>query len=140
MADPKKVSFAQFRVGVMAIVAMVIIAVLIFLLTGSKNLFTRTFELRTFMDDSSGMPEGATVRLNGILVGDVARLKLSGSSDPHRIVAQRRCRTLRRTAEIRAALPAPPYERRSAERCALHSRLDAQARERHRTREVAKER
>lgn len=86
MADPKKVSFAQFRVGVMAIVAMVIIAVLIFLLTGSKNLFTRTFELRTFMNDSSGMPEGATVRLNGILVGDVEKLKLSGSSDPQRIV------------------------------------------------------
>ena len=86
MADPKKVSFAQLRVGVMAIAAMIIVAVLIFLLTGSKNLFRPTFQLRTFMDDSSGMTEGAPVRLNGIPVGDVDKLKLSGSKDPRRIV------------------------------------------------------
>jgi phospholipid/cholesterol/gamma-HCH transport system substrate-binding protein len=86
MADPKKVSFAQLRVGVMAIVAMIIAAVLIFLLTGTKNLFRPTFQLRTFMDDSSGMTENAPVRLNGIPVGDVEALKLSGQKDPRRIV------------------------------------------------------
>jgi phospholipid/cholesterol/gamma-HCH transport system substrate-binding protein len=86
MADPKKVSFAQLRVGVMAIVAMIIAAVLIFLLTGTKNLFRSTFQLRTFMDDSSGMTENAPVRLNGIPVGDVEALKLSGQKDPRRIV------------------------------------------------------
>jgi len=86
MADPKKVSFAQLRVGIMAIVSMIIVGVLIFLLTGSKNLLRRTFELRTFMDDSSGMTDGAPVRLNGIPVGDVDKLKLSGSKDPRRIV------------------------------------------------------
>jgi phospholipid/cholesterol/gamma-HCH transport system substrate-binding protein len=86
MADPKKVSFAQLRVGVMAIVAMLIAAVLIFLLTGTKNLFRSTFQLRTFMDDSSGMTENAPVRLNGIPVGDVEALKLSGAKDPRRIV------------------------------------------------------
>ncbi|MBZ5594444.1 MAG: MlaD family protein [Acidobacteriia bacterium] len=86
MADPKKVSFAQLRVGIMAILAMLIVAVLIFLLTGSKNLFRRTFQLRTFMDDSSGMADGAPVRLNGIPVGDVDQLKLSGAKDPRRIV------------------------------------------------------
>ncbi|HVP46478.1 MAG TPA: MlaD family protein [Bryobacteraceae bacterium] len=86
MADPKKVSFAQLRVGIMAIVSMIIVGVLIFLLTGSKNLLRRTFELRTFMDDSSGMTDGAPVRLNGIPVGGVDKLKLSGSKDPSRIV------------------------------------------------------
>src|SRR2546427_8551288 len=86
MANPQKVSFAQLRVGIMAMVAMVIVAVLIFLLTGQHNVFTRAFELRTFMNDSSGMAEGAPVRLNGILVGNVDQLKLSGSKDPTRIV------------------------------------------------------
>src|SRR5579863_806163 len=86
MADPQKVSFAKLRVGVMAIVAMFIVAVLIFLLTGNKNLFTATFELRTYMDDSSGMAEGAIVRLNGIPVGNVDTLRISGSKDPRRIV------------------------------------------------------
>jgi phospholipid/cholesterol/gamma-HCH transport system substrate-binding protein len=86
MPDPKKVSFAQLRVGIMAITAMVIAGVLIFLLTGTKNLFHPTFQLRTFMDDSSGMTENAPVRLNGIPVGDVEALKLSGQKDPRRIV------------------------------------------------------
>ena len=86
MANPQKVSFAKMRVGVMALVAMIIVGVLIFLLTGQSYLFTRTFELRTFMDDSSGMAEGAMVRLNGIMVGNVDELKISGSKDPRRIV------------------------------------------------------
>jgi|SRR5579864_6135958 len=86
MANPQKVSFAKMRVGVMALVAMIIVAVLIFLLTGQSYLFTRTFELRTFMDDSSGMADGAPVRLNGIMVGNVDQLKISGSKDPRRIV------------------------------------------------------
>jgi phospholipid/cholesterol/gamma-HCH transport system substrate-binding protein len=86
MANPEKVSFAKLRVGIMAIVAMAIVAVLIFLLTGQHNIFTRTFMLRTFMNDSSGMGDGAPVRLNGILVGNVDQLKLSGSKDPGRIV------------------------------------------------------
>ena len=86
MADPKKVSYAQLRVGVMAIAAMAIIGVLIFLLTGSKNIFTPTFQLKTYMNDSAGTTEGAEVRLNGILVGSVDGLKLSGAKDPKRIV------------------------------------------------------
>ncbi len=86
MIDPKKASFVQLRVRIMAIVALIIVAVLIFLLMGTENLFRRTFQLRTFMDVSSGMTENAPVRLNGISVGDVEALKLSGSKDPHRIV------------------------------------------------------
>jgi phospholipid/cholesterol/gamma-HCH transport system substrate-binding protein len=86
MASPEKVSFAKLRVGVMAIVSMVIVAVLIFLLTGQKSVFTRTFDLRTLMADSSGMADGAAVRLNGIMVGNVDELKLSGQKDPQRIV------------------------------------------------------
>jgi probable HAF family extracellular repeat protein len=38
MIDPKKVSFVRLRVRIMAIVALIIVAVLIFLLMGTKNL------------------------------------------------------------------------------------------------------
>ena len=38
------------------------------------------------MDDSSGMSEGAPVRLNGIPVGNVNKIELSGSKDPKRVV------------------------------------------------------
>jgi|SRR5579871_255584 len=86
MANPQKVSFAQMRVGILALAAMLIVAVLIFLLTGQQNFFTRTFILRTFMADSSGTAQGSAVRLNGIPVGMVEQLKLTNSKDPQRIV------------------------------------------------------
>ena len=86
MANPQKVSFAQLRVGIMALTAMIIVGALIFLLTSRQNFFTSTFVLRTYMDDSSGMTEGAPVRLNGILVGELDQLKLTDSKNPRRIV------------------------------------------------------
>ncbi len=86
MPAAKTVSWAKLRVGIMAIVAMVILGVLIFLLTGSSGLFTRTATLLTFMNDSAGMATGATVRLNGILIGTIENVSLSGEKDPQRFV------------------------------------------------------
>jgi phospholipid/cholesterol/gamma-HCH transport system substrate-binding protein len=71
---------------VVAFVAMVILAVLIFLLTGNKNIFERDETVRTYMADGAGMTESTPVRLNGILVGAVQGIKLSGSKDPKRAV------------------------------------------------------
>jgi hypothetical protein len=60
--------------------------VLIFLLTGSRNIFERNETVRTYMADGAGMTESTPVRLNGILVGAVQGIKLSGSKDPRRAV------------------------------------------------------
>lgn len=86
MADPKKVSWAQLRVGLVAIGAMALAAVLIFLLTGNGNIFEGNFHLRTYLEDSAGMAEGAAVRLNGILAGNIRKITLSGSRDPRHTV------------------------------------------------------
>src|SRR4051812_19493947 len=86
MPEAKKTSWAQLRVGVMAFVAMLILAVLIFLLTGRKNPFSHNVALFTFMDDSGGMADNSPVRLNGILAGSIDKIELSGSADPRRAV------------------------------------------------------
>src|SRR5258708_38393378 len=86
MGTPQRISLSKLRVGIMATLAMIIAGTLIFLLTGKGNLFQRTFEAVTFMDDSSGMSEGAPVRLNGIPAGSIDRLELSNSKDPQRVV------------------------------------------------------
>ena len=86
MASAKRVHWAQLRVGILATVAMLIAAVLIFLLTGQTGLFQGQFELRTYMEDSAGMAENAPVRLNGILAGHIEAVRLSGSRDPKRTV------------------------------------------------------
>lgn len=70
----------------MAVAAMVILAVLIFLLTGTKKLFVTKAALRTYMDDSAALAVGAPVRLNGIIIGNVTRVGLSGEKTPRRVV------------------------------------------------------
>ncbi len=86
MANPKKVSWAQLRVGLVAVASMLIAAVLIFLLTGNGHLFEGSEVLKTYMTDSAGMAEGSAVRLNGILAGNIRKIQLSGSNDPKRTV------------------------------------------------------
>jgi phospholipid/cholesterol/gamma-HCH transport system substrate-binding protein len=82
-----KSSWAQLKVGLMAMFALLLLAFLIILMSGSNPLFRRSTEVYTYLADSSAMTEGATpVRLNGILIGNVKKIELSGSSDPNRIV------------------------------------------------------
>ena len=86
MPDPKKMKWKQLKVGIVALVAMIISGILILLLTGNSNPFEGKFPLRTYMADSGGMAEGSNVRLNGILAGTIQKVQLSGSKDPLRMV------------------------------------------------------
>jgi phospholipid/cholesterol/gamma-HCH transport system substrate-binding protein len=86
MPTQKKVQWARLKVGAMAIVALGILGVLIFLLTGTKSLFGRNAHLHVYFDDSAALPPAAPVRLNGIAIGQVDNIALSGSTTPGRIV------------------------------------------------------
>lgn len=86
MPSQQRVEWAKLKTGILATVAMIIAGVLIFLLTGNGTVFEHQALLRTFMADSAGMAENAPVRLNGILVGHIKDVKLSGSRDPKRTV------------------------------------------------------
>jgi phospholipid/cholesterol/gamma-HCH transport system substrate-binding protein len=86
MPSPQKVKWSQLKVGILAVVAMIIVGVLSFLLTGKTGLFQRTAILRTYLNDSAGMAVGATVRLNGIAIGSIDQVRLSGERKKDRIV------------------------------------------------------
>jgi phospholipid/cholesterol/gamma-HCH transport system substrate-binding protein len=86
MASQKRVHWAQLRVGVMSTIAMIIAAVLIFLLSGKGNILQGETNLRTYMEDSAGIAENAEVRLNGIYIGHIHKVQLSGSHEPKRTV------------------------------------------------------
>lgn len=73
----------------MAVVAMVILGVLIFLLTGDRDFFSKDRTLYTYLDDSAALAEGSPVRLNGILAGRVEKVELSGENKPQRNVKVR---------------------------------------------------
>ena len=86
MAERSKIRWSQLKVGIVALAALVILATLIFLLTSRKGLLQRWVVLRTYMDDASGMAEGTSVRLNGIVIGNLDEVRLTNSTDPKRAV------------------------------------------------------
>lgn len=86
MPSAKKVKWAQLRVGLMAVVAVLVLGILVFLLTGTKKLFVRKAALYTYMEDAAALAVGAPVRLNGILIGNVNQVVLSGQTGPRRTV------------------------------------------------------
>jgi phospholipid/cholesterol/gamma-HCH transport system substrate-binding protein len=86
MPSSKKVTWAQLRVGLVALAAMVLLGVLIFLITGDTGLFSEKVIIHTYMRDSAAVVRGSAVRLNGILIGEVKDVTLSGSNDPARVV------------------------------------------------------
>jgi phospholipid/cholesterol/gamma-HCH transport system substrate-binding protein len=86
MPEREKVRWSQLKVGIVALSAIIIIFVLVFLLTSSKGIFQQNELLVTYMEDAGGMANGTAVRLNGISVGYLDVLKLTGARDPKRAV------------------------------------------------------
>jgi phospholipid/cholesterol/gamma-HCH transport system substrate-binding protein len=86
MADRRKIRWSQLKVGIVAGGGFVILFVLVFLLTSAQGLFTRNATLRTYRDDASGLADGTPVRLNGIPIGYLDKLQLTGSRNPMRTV------------------------------------------------------
>ncbi len=86
MAIQSKTTWARLKVGILAIFAMAILAVLIFLITGDTNIFESNVTVYTFMADAAALTTGAPVNLNGIPIGKVNTITLSGSKDPMRLV------------------------------------------------------
>jgi phospholipid/cholesterol/gamma-HCH transport system substrate-binding protein len=89
MATQDKVSWAQLKVGILAMVALFFIAVLVILLTGDTNFFSSKVPLFMYVDDAAGLVEGAPVRINGIQAGKVNSVKLSGKTEArHQIIVK----------------------------------------------------
>src|SRR5260370_37003544 len=86
MPDRTKVRWSQLKIGIVGLAAFLILAALIFLLTGSTGVLEKMATLRTYRDDASGIPDGAMVRLNGITIGSLNKLVLTASRDPKRVV------------------------------------------------------
>jgi phospholipid/cholesterol/gamma-HCH transport system substrate-binding protein len=86
MPIQNRATWARLKVGILAIFAMSILAVLIFLITGNTNIFESQVEVYTFMADAAALTNGAPVNVDGIPVGKVKAIRLSGSKDAQRLV------------------------------------------------------
>lgn len=86
MPTPSKISWAQLRVGIMAAVALVLLGLLVFYITGDRSFFSKEHKIYSYMDSAPGIAKGAPVRLNGILVGNVSNVDFSGEVKPGRFI------------------------------------------------------
>src|ERR1700740_3619563 len=72
----KQLKWSQLRVGLTVLFASITLGVLIFLMSGTTGLFTRKITLRSYFDDAGGLRNGAPVRLQGVDVGNVTRIRI----------------------------------------------------------------
>jgi phospholipid/cholesterol/gamma-HCH transport system substrate-binding protein len=87
MPSAAKTHWSQLKVGIVAVIALSVLAVLIVTMSGSNPLFRKTEVVYVYFDDSFAMTVGATpVRLNGIPVGKVSGVDLSGENTINRTV------------------------------------------------------
>jgi phospholipid/cholesterol/gamma-HCH transport system substrate-binding protein len=72
----KQVRWSELRVGITVLVALITLAVLIFLMTGTTGLFTKKIIITAFVDNAAGLRVGAPVRLEGVDIGNVTRIRV----------------------------------------------------------------
>jgi phospholipid/cholesterol/gamma-HCH transport system substrate-binding protein len=72
----KQLKWSQLKVGITVIVASITLGVLIFLMSGTGGLFTPKIELKSYFDNAGGLRVGAPVRLDGVDIGNVTRIRI----------------------------------------------------------------
>jgi phospholipid/cholesterol/gamma-HCH transport system substrate-binding protein len=85
MPSAQRVQWAKVRVGALTIVALLILSTISFLLTGGTLLEPKS-TLYLYMPDAVGLVANAPVRVDGIYVGKVQSVTLSGLNQPDRVV------------------------------------------------------
>ena len=81
----RRVRWAKFRVGSVAVVATIILLTLVYLLTGGTLLEPKA-RIYLFIPDATGLGPQSPVRVDGIDIGQVDRVGFSGSNNPLRII------------------------------------------------------
>ena len=77
MAGEQQVS-RRFRVGIVVLIALVATMIGIFMIGQRANLFRSKFPYETHFESASGLIAGNNVSLNGVVVGSVIEVRLSG--------------------------------------------------------------
>ena len=81
MPSQKQLQWSQLRVGITVIVASLVLAVLLFLISNTAGLFTRRITLRSYFDNAEGLRMGAPVRLSGVDIGNVMGIRIVTAKD-----------------------------------------------------------
>jgi phospholipid/cholesterol/gamma-HCH transport system substrate-binding protein len=72
----KQLQWSQLKVGLTVLAASITLGVLIFLMSGTGGIFTAKIRLKSYFDNANGLRVGAPVRLSGVDIGNVTRIRV----------------------------------------------------------------
>jgi phospholipid/cholesterol/gamma-HCH transport system substrate-binding protein len=81
LPSQKQLKWSQLRVGVTVIAASLTLALLLFLMSGTAGLFTKRITVQSYFDNASGLRQGAPVRLSGVDIGNVSKIRIVNEKD-----------------------------------------------------------
>jgi len=76
LPSQKQLKWSQLRVGLTVLFASITLAVLTFLMSGTTGLFTPKISLKSYFDNAQGLRNGAPVRLQGVDIGNVTKVRV----------------------------------------------------------------
>src|SRR5260370_27824852 len=84
MLSPGQVNWAKLRSSAVILAALLILGTLVYLLTGGTFMEPKA-QIYLYLPDATGVSKGSPVRVDGIGVGKVSRVELSGSNEPNSV-------------------------------------------------------
>lgn len=78
MPRTRSLAWAELKIGLLSVFAIVMATTLIFLLSGQGGFFWQRYSLKTVFTNIAGLKEGAPVRVAGVEVGSVEGLDFVG--------------------------------------------------------------
>jgi phospholipid/cholesterol/gamma-HCH transport system substrate-binding protein len=81
LPSQKQLKWSQLRVGITVIVASLTLGLLLFLMSNTAGLFTPRITLKSYFDNAQGLRPGAPVRLSGVDIGNVTKIRIVSEKD-----------------------------------------------------------
>src|SRR6476659_4931298 len=79
MPRTRSLAWSELKIGVMAVAALVLTAMLVVAVGGASGFSWERYGLKTHFDNVQGLKSGAIVRIAGVEVGKVTGVELSGA-------------------------------------------------------------
>jgi phospholipid/cholesterol/gamma-HCH transport system substrate-binding protein len=79
MPRTRSLAWSELKIGVLAVLAIALTAVLVIAVGGASGFFWERYSLKTTFDNVQGLKSGAIVRVAGVEVGKVTDVQLKGS-------------------------------------------------------------
>jgi phospholipid/cholesterol/gamma-HCH transport system substrate-binding protein len=81
LPSQKQIKWSQLRVGLTVVFSSLVLAILLFLMSGTSGFLSHRITLTSYFDNAEGLRVGAPVRLSGVDIGNVSAIRIVRDKD-----------------------------------------------------------